>query len=155
MYQANDIWHTKSFSDSESTPHAHSSPVFTISLTRFSGNNGLGLESCRQLCKHNAHVYLAARNPSKAESAIAEIKKGNPTANITFLKLDLSSLESVKKAADEFNAKTDRLDVLMNNGTFDNQSFCILNGRNSAIEYSRLVASSKSQTPRTTDTNIS
>lgn len=119
MYQANRNWHIKSSSDSGSTPHAHSSPLLTIPLTRFSGNNGLGLESCRQLCKHNAHVYLAARNPSKAESAIAEIKKGNPNANVTFLQLDLSSLESVKKAADEFNAQSDRLDVLMNNGRFD------------------------------------
>ena len=144
MYQANNIWHTKSFSDSGSTPHAHSSPVLTMPLTRFPGNNGLGLESCRQLCKHNAHVYLAARNPSKAESAIADIKKGNANANVTFLQLDLSSLESVKKAADECNAKSDRLDVLMNNGTFDYQSFCILNGRISAIEYSRLFASSRS-----------
>ena len=94
----------------------------------------MGLESCRQLCKHNAHVYLAARTPSKAESAIAEIKKGNPNANVTFLKLDLSSLESVKKAADELNAQSDRLDVLMNNGTFDYQCFCILNGCVSSIE---------------------
>ena len=84
----------------------------------FAGNNGLGFESCRQLCKHNAHVYLAARNPSKAESAIADIKKDNPEANVTYLNLDLSSLESVQKAADEFNAQSDRLDVLMNNGTF-------------------------------------
>ena len=66
-----------------------------------------------------------------------------------FLQLDLSSLESVKKAADEFNAQSDRLDVLMNNGMFDYRSFCILNGRVSSIErpvkeYSRLVASSNS-----------
>ena len=79
------------------------------------GNNGLGLETCRQFAKHNAHIYLAARTPSKAESAIADIKRTAPDANITFLELDLASLESVKKAADIFNAKSDRLDVLMNN----------------------------------------
>ena len=38
-----------------------------------------------------------------------------PNANITFLELDLASLESVKKAADTFNAKSDKLDVLVNN----------------------------------------
>ena len=79
------------------------------------GNNGLGLETCRQLAKHNPHIYLAARTPSKAESAIADIKGTAPNANITFLELDLASLESVKKAADTFNAKSDRLDVLINN----------------------------------------
>ncbi|CAF9925280.1 MAG: hypothetical protein ALECFALPRED_003104 [Alectoria fallacina] len=79
------------------------------------GNNGLGLETCRQLAKHNAHIYLAARTPSKAESAIADIKGTAPNANITFLELDLASLESVKKAADTFSAESDRLDVLINN----------------------------------------
>ena len=79
------------------------------------GNNGLGLETCRQLAKHNPHIYLAARTPSKAESAIADIKATVPNANITFLQLDLASLESVKKAADTFNAKSDKLDVLINN----------------------------------------
>lgn len=79
------------------------------------GNNGLGEASCRQFVKHNAHVYLAARTPSKAESAIAEIKKEVPDANITFLELDLASLTSVKKAADTFNASSDRLDILLNN----------------------------------------
>ena len=79
------------------------------------GNNGLGLETCRQLAKHNPHIYLAARTPSKAESAIADIKGTVPDANITFLQLDLASLESVKTATDTFNAKSDRLDVLINN----------------------------------------
>ena len=79
------------------------------------GNNGLGLETCRQLAKHNANIYLAARTSSKAESAIADIKGTAPNANITFLELDLASLESVKRAADTFNAKSDQLLVLINN----------------------------------------
>ncbi|KAK4694543.1 hypothetical protein P7C71_g3055, partial [Lecanoromycetidae sp. Uapishka_2] len=79
------------------------------------GNNGIGEASCRQFAKHNAHVYLAARTPSKAESAIAEIKKETPDANITFLELDLASLASVKRTAETFNASSDRLDVLLNN----------------------------------------
>lgn len=73
------------------------------------------METCRQLAKHNPHIYLAARTPSKAESAIADIKETVPNANITFLHLDLASLESVKQAAEIFNAKSDRLDVLINN----------------------------------------
>lgn len=38
-----------------------------------------------------------------------------PNAKISFLELDLASLHSVKKAADNFNASSTRLDVLMNN----------------------------------------
>lgn len=58
---------------------------------------------------------MGARTASKAEAAIADIKKEVPNANITFLELDLASLESVKKAANTFNASSNRLDVLMNN----------------------------------------
>jgi len=68
-----------------------------------------------QFAKHNAHVYLAARTPSKAEAAIAEIKEKVLEANITFLELDLASLDSVKKAADTFNASSTHLNILMNN----------------------------------------
>lgn len=38
-----------------------------------------------------------------------------PNSRVTFLQLDLSSLEAVKKAADEFRQKSDRLDILINN----------------------------------------
>ena len=65
---------------------------------------------------------MAARNPSKAEAAIADIKKDVPKANITFLELDLASLQSVKKAADDFNAQSNRLDVLLNNGKLYHRS---------------------------------
>lgn len=76
----------------------------------------MGKESIIQLAKHNpARIFLAARNPAKAEEAIKDIKAAVPDAPVTFLKLDLSSLSSVAEAAKEFNAQSDRLDVLMNN----------------------------------------
>ena len=68
-----------------------------------------------QLAKHGAHVFLGARAPAKAHAAIEAVKKDVPDANVTFLELDLASLASVKKAADVFQASSDRLDILMNN----------------------------------------
>ena len=69
-----------------------------------------------QLVKHKpSHIYLAARTPSKAEAAIEDIKKTIPDAPVTYLPLDLMSFDSIKKAADEFNSKSTRLDILMNN----------------------------------------
>ena len=79
------------------------------------GNNGIGAASVQQLAKHGAHVYMGARTSSKAYAAIEEIKKLVPDAHITFLEMDLASLETVKRAADEFKASSDRLDILMNN----------------------------------------
>ncbi|KAF6829781.1 short-chain dehydrogenase reductase [Colletotrichum plurivorum] len=79
------------------------------------GNAGLGLETVKQLALHNlARIYLAARSQEKAEDAIRGLQTANPNAkNITFLKLDLASLESVKAAASE--SLKHRLDILVNN----------------------------------------
>ena len=69
-----------------------------------------------QLAKHEPkEIFLAARTPTKAEEAIADIKKTVPDGRINFLQLDLTSFDSIKKAADEFNSKSDRLDILINN----------------------------------------
>lgn len=76
----------------------------------------MGKETVLQLAKHDPkEIFLAARTPSKAEAAIAEIKAAVPSANVSFLQLDLASFASVKKAADAFNGRSDRLDLLINN----------------------------------------
>ncbi|KAL9947286.1 hypothetical protein D7B24_008536 [Verticillium nonalfalfae] len=81
------------------------------------GNNGLGKETVLQLCKHNpAMIFLAARSESKALDAIADIRKTVPdAAPITYLRLDLASFDSIKKAVADFHAQADRLDLLINN----------------------------------------
>ncbi len=80
------------------------------------GNTGLGKETIDQLAKHDpSHIYLAARTPSKGEAAVADVKKATPSANVTFLPLDLASFDSISFAAKEFTAKSERLDVLLNN----------------------------------------
>lgn len=84
------------------------------------GNSGLGKESIRQLYQHNpAQIYLAARTSAKFDSALADIQSGLPdpktTPNITFLELDLSSLASVRAAAEKVLGEAQRLDTLMNN----------------------------------------
>ena len=63
---------------------------------------------------HNAKVYLAARNRTKAEAAIANLKDETGRSAI-FLELDLASLASVKRAAEEFLSKEPVLHVLFNN----------------------------------------
>ncbi|KAF4970030.1 hypothetical protein FSARC_2847 [Fusarium sarcochroum] len=81
------------------------------------GNVGLGFETIRQICKHNpAQIYLAARSQDKAEKAIKDLLQENPKAsNISYLKLDLASLDSVEAAATDFLSRETRLDILVNN----------------------------------------
>ncbi|TDZ30386.1 putative oxidoreductase [Colletotrichum spinosum] len=80
------------------------------------GNAGLGLETIRQMAKHNpARIYLAARSKEKAEKAIENLKKEGSNAPITHLPLDLASFDSIKSAAKLFAESSDRLDLLVNN----------------------------------------
>ena len=66
------------------------------------------------MLEHNAKVYIAVRNKKKADSAIAELKAATGKEAV-FLELDLSSLASVRKAAQEFLGKEKELHMLFNN----------------------------------------
>ncbi|KAK6530358.1 hypothetical protein TWF694_003714 [Orbilia ellipsospora] len=81
------------------------------------GNIGLGLETVRQLARHNpARIYLAARSQEKGEEAIKKLQTANPkAAPISFLSLDLTSFESIKAAVQTFQNAETRLDILVNN----------------------------------------
>ncbi|CAG8098390.1 unnamed protein product [Penicillium salamii] len=81
------------------------------------GNAGLGKESILQLAKHNPKkIFLGARSESKAQEAIKSLKSSVPNeVEITWIPLDLMSGESVRNAAEQVNAQTDRLDILILN----------------------------------------
>jgi len=70
-----------------------------------------------QLAKHQPQkIYLAARTASKAQGAIASIKSQiSEDVDIEHLPLDLSSLKSIKSAADHVDSQNDRLDILVLN----------------------------------------
>ncbi|EMC92078.1 hypothetical protein BAUCODRAFT_38107 [Baudoinia panamericana UAMH 10762] len=79
------------------------------------GNAGIGAATVRALVPHNPTIYLCARNISSAEALVDEIKQKQPKANITILKLDLGSFDSIKACAHAFNTQADRLDILFLN----------------------------------------
>jgi NAD(P)-dependent dehydrogenase (short-subunit alcohol dehydrogenase family) len=54
------------------------------------------------LGSHGATVYMGVRSEQKALSAIDDIKKELPEADIRILKIDLASFQSVLEAAREF-----------------------------------------------------
>ena len=55
----------------------------------------------KALLEHNAKVYMASRTKSRAEGAIQELK-GSTGKEAIFLELNLASLASVRRAAEEF-----------------------------------------------------
>lgn len=78
-------------------------------------NTGLGLETAKALAAHGAHVVLAVRNTEKGKAAAAEITATHSNADVTLQSLDLSSLESVRRAGDELKARYEKIDLLINN----------------------------------------
>lgn len=80
-------------------------------------NRGLGLEISQGLAGAGATVVMACRDPQKAREAVQEIRRRVPQARLEVMSLDLAELASVRRFAQEFNARFPRLDILCNNGS--------------------------------------
>jgi NAD(P)-dependent dehydrogenase (short-subunit alcohol dehydrogenase family) len=78
-------------------------------------NTGLGYETAGALAAKGAHVVLAVRNLEKGKAAADLITRATPGASVALQELDLSSLESIRSAADELRSKYDSIDLLINN----------------------------------------
>ncbi|KAG2030211.1 hypothetical protein BDR03DRAFT_974815 [Suillus americanus] len=79
------------------------------------GNAGIGYSTVKHLARRGAKVYMAARNQTKAEEAIAQLKAeglGPGNGDVIWLELDLKDPRNAKKAAEIFMKKEKRLDVL-------------------------------------------
>ncbi|KUH64462.1 short-chain dehydrogenase [Mycolicibacterium novocastrense] len=78
-------------------------------------NSGLGYDTAAALAGAGATVVLAVRNLDKGNEALDRIKRSNPEAAVSVQALDLSALDSVRRAADELRAAHPRIDLLINN----------------------------------------
>ena len=78
-------------------------------------NGGLGLETARALARARAHVVMAVRNQDKARDAVESIRADGPDARLELVPLDLGSLDSVRRAAEQILAAHDAIDILVNN----------------------------------------
>lgn len=78
-------------------------------------NTGLGYETALMLAEKGAKVVMACRNLTKANKAKIAIEKAVPNADLEVLQIDLSSLQSVRNFAKAYQAKFNRLDILINN----------------------------------------
>ena len=78
-------------------------------------NTGLGYETAAALAEHGAHVVLAVRNLDKGKDAATLISRRSPHASVALQELDLTSLDSIRAAADQLRSDHDRIDLLINN----------------------------------------
>jgi NAD(P)-dependent dehydrogenase (short-subunit alcohol dehydrogenase family) len=78
-------------------------------------NSGIGLATATQLARQGAEVVIACRRPEEGEKAKARIEASGARGKVLVMKLDLSSLDSVRSFAKEFISRFDRLHGLVNN----------------------------------------
>jgi NAD(P)-dependent dehydrogenase (short-subunit alcohol dehydrogenase family) len=78
-------------------------------------NTGLGYETAAALAAKGAHVVLAVRNIEKGKAAADLITRAAAGASVAIQELDLTSLESIRAAADQLRASHESIDLLINN----------------------------------------
>lgn len=92
------------------------------------GNSGIGYETAKRFVSQGALVFIACRDEGRAQEAIdkmvyeltrveilARASDPKPKGEVRFLKMDLASLESVRRAALEFKEMKLPLDILVLN----------------------------------------
>ena len=77
--------------------------------------SGIGKQTALTLAKMGAQVVVTGRSKQSGEEAVAEIKAASGNSNVDLLIGDLSAQANVHALAEQFKARYERLDVLINN----------------------------------------
>jgi NAD(P)-dependent dehydrogenase (short-subunit alcohol dehydrogenase family) len=77
--------------------------------------DGLGRRVAEDLAATGAAILLHGRNPEKGRSALSEIRRATGSERLRYLNGDFSSLDAVRRLADDVAAAHPRLDILVNN----------------------------------------
>jgi len=76
---------------------------------------GVGYEDALALSSSGWNVIMMGRNAQKGAESIAKIHRINPNANVSFEKIDLADLSSIKAFASRMISKGQAIDLLINN----------------------------------------
>ncbi len=79
-------------------------------------NTGAGFEAAKILLSKGAEVVMLNRNETKSTQAISDLKAElGANAKVSFIKMDLAELASVRNAAEEVIKKVPKIDALLCN----------------------------------------
>jgi retinol dehydrogenase-12 len=79
------------------------------------GNAGIGLATATELARRGGRVHLTSRSKDKGAAAVAAIREQAGSDQVNLLQVDLASLASVRRCAQDFLALGEPLHVLINN----------------------------------------
>ena len=78
-------------------------------------NSGIGQAAATELARRGWRVFATARSPERGDIAVSQIREASGSSAVELLDLDLASFASVRRTADEFLERSERLDALVNN----------------------------------------
>ena len=78
-------------------------------------NAGIGKAAALGIARRGATVVLLCRNEARGAAAKAEIERRSGDASLHLLAADFASLGQIRRVAEEYLQRFDRLDVLLNN----------------------------------------
>ena len=79
------------------------------------GTSGIGEAAATALAEMGAKVVVTGRNREKGENAVEEIRCESGNEKVALMLADLAVQAEVRRLAEEFKERYDRLDVLINN----------------------------------------
>ncbi|AZZ35426.1 short-chain dehydrogenase [Bdellovibrio sp. qaytius] len=77
--------------------------------------DGIGKAAAMNFAMRGADLTIVGRSNEKTAQVAAELKQASGNNKIDFIICDLSRIADVKKGAEEFKSKHQRLDILVNN----------------------------------------
>ncbi|MFN8414324.1 MAG: SDR family oxidoreductase [Anaerolineales bacterium] len=77
--------------------------------------SGIGFQTALTLAKMGAQVIVTGRSQKSAQGAAVKLKAESGNERVDFLLADLSAQKNVHALADQFKARFERLDILINN----------------------------------------
>lgn len=91
--------------------------------------NGIGEVTALELARMGAHVVLVSRSAERCQASVDKIRTATGSSAVEYIAADLSELAGVHQAAEEFLARHQALDVLVNNaGAYFNERRLSRNG---------------------------
>ncbi len=79
------------------------------------GTSGIGKAAAIALAGMGAEVVVTGRNEEKGRAAVEEIRRESGNEKVSLMLADLAVQAEVRRLAEEFQERHDRLDVLVNN----------------------------------------
>jgi NAD(P)-dependent dehydrogenase (short-subunit alcohol dehydrogenase family) len=79
------------------------------------GTSGIGRAAATALAAMGAEVVVTGRDRERGEAAVEEIRRDSGNERVSLVLADLSVQAEVRRLAEEFRERHDRLDVLVNN----------------------------------------